>query len=144
MIISDILGVVLAGGASRRMGRDKAALPWTGSTLARRAAAVLAESCGEVVIAGPSGLAPTGTETVADLYPGCGPLAGLHAGLERAGGRAIFALACDLPFVEVELVRHLVATAAEWPDGGDPGETADCPGAWVAEGPDGRQPLCGL
>ena len=132
---SDILGVVLAGGASRRMGRDKAVLPWTGTTLVHRAAAVLAEVCGEVVIAGPAALAPTGAEAVADVFPGRGPLAGLHAGLERAAGRAIFALACDLPFVGVELVAHLVAAA----DAAGRGA-----GAWVAAGADRLQPLCGV
>ncbi|MFQ5350670.1 MAG: molybdenum cofactor guanylyltransferase, partial [Thermoanaerobaculia bacterium] len=126
MSFSDILGVVLAGGASRRMGRDKAALPWSGSTLAHRAAADLAEVCGEVVIAGPDDLARTDVGTVADLFPGSGPLAGLHAGLERAAGRAIFALACDMPFVDAELVRHLVAVAAGRPEG-----------AWVATGESG-------
>jgi molybdopterin-guanine dinucleotide biosynthesis protein A len=134
----DILGVVLAGGASRRLGRDKAALPWTGTTLARRAAAVLAEACGEVVVAGPAGSAPTGIEAVPDRFPGCGPLAGLHAGLERAGGRPIFALACDLPFVEADLVRYLVAFAEA-----RVGEASN-EGAWVAADAGGMQPLCGV
>ncbi len=142
MQVSDILGVVLAGGASRRMGRDKAALPWTGTTLAHRAAEVLAEVCGEVAIAGPAALAPAGAEAVADVFPGCGPLAGLHAGLERAGGRPVFALACDLPFVGVELATHLMAAAAAAAGDG-------AVGAWVAadaEGtqPQSTQPLCGV
>jgi molybdopterin-guanine dinucleotide biosynthesis protein A len=133
MISSDILGVVLAGGASRRMGRDKAVLPWTGTTLAHRAAELLAEACGEVVIAGPAKLARADLEVVADVFPDHGPLAGLHAGLERAGGRAIFALACDMPFVSVELVRHLADAAG--------GAEA---GARVAAGEGGAQPLCGV
>lgn len=137
MRVSDILGVVLAGGASRRMGRDKAALPWTGTTLARRAAGVLAEVCGQVVIAGPAALAPDGVEAVADVFPGRGPLAGLHAGLARAAGRPMFALACDLPFVGVELVAHLVAAAAA--------ARGDGPArAWVAADAEGVQPLCGV
>lgn len=134
---SDILGVVLAGGASRRMGRDKALLPWTGTTLVHRAAAVLAEVCGEVVIAGPGELGRPEAETVVDLYPGLGPLAGLHAGLDRAGGRPIFALACDMPFVGVELVRHLVGRAGDRVENG-------IAGAWVAAGESGTQPLCGV
>jgi molybdopterin-guanine dinucleotide biosynthesis protein A len=138
MIFSDILGVVLAGGASRRMGHDKALLPWTGTTLAHRAAEVLSEVCGDVVIAGPDELALADVETVADLFPGLGPLAGLHAGLERAAGKAIFALACDMPFVGVDLVRHLATLA-------DTGvEDATAEGAWVAAGDSGTQPLCGV
>ena len=130
---SDILGVVLAGGASRRMGVDKAALTWTDTTLAHRAAAVLAEVCAEVVIAGPARLARAGLEAVADVFPGRGPLAGLHAGLERAGGRPIFALACDMPFVSAELVRYLVAAGGGLKEG-----------AWVAAGEGGTQSLCGV
>ncbi len=134
----DILGVVLAGGASRRLGRDKATLPWTGTPLAHRAAAVLVEACGEVVVAGPAGAAPAGVEAVPDRFPGRGPLAGLHAGLERAGGRAIFALACDLPFVEADLVRYLAAFAAA--------RAAEAPdeAGWAAADAAGTQPLCGV
>ena len=134
MTSGEILGVVLAGGASRRLGRDKAVLPWTGTTLAARAAGVLAEACGEAVVAGPAGLAPAGVEAVPDLFPGRGPLAGLHAGLERAGGRPIFALACDMPFVDVGLVRYLIATSARLP----------LAGAWAAAGEAGMQTLCGV
>ena len=133
MVLDDILGLVLAGGGSRRMGRDKALLPWTGATLVDRAVDVLGEVFGEVVVAGPRGVARAGVETIPDLYPGRGPLAGLHAGLDRAGGKAVFVLACDLPFVPAALARHLVAVA---------GERAG--GAWVVAGPDGTQPLCGL
>ncbi|MGH9361785.1 MAG: NTP transferase domain-containing protein, partial [Thermoanaerobaculia bacterium] len=46
-----VLGVVLAGGASRRLGRDKARLAAGGETLAARAAAKLATVCGEVIAA---------------------------------------------------------------------------------------------
>jgi molybdopterin-guanine dinucleotide biosynthesis protein A len=130
---SDTLGVVLAGGASRRLGRDKAALAWSGTTLAERAAAVLAQVCGEVVVAGSATLARDGLESIADLYPGCGPLAGLHAGMVRAAGRPVFALACDLPFVNAGLVRHLMTSA---------GGRAE--GAWVAADDSGVQPLCGV
>lgn len=138
MIGSDILGVVLAGGASRRLGRDKAALPWTGMPLAHHAAAVLGEVCREVVIAGPGELACPGVEAVADLFPGRGPLAGLHAGLERAGGRPIFALACDLPFVDAGLARYLVGLAI-----GRTGNAA-ATGGWAAADDDGTQPLCAV
>ncbi len=72
MLFTDILGVVLAGGGSRRMGRDKAVLSWTGTTLVQRAVEVLAEVCGEVVIGGPDRLARPGVEVVADVFSGRG------------------------------------------------------------------------
>ena len=132
MTTSDILGVVLAGGAGRRMGHDKAVLPWQGTTLVERAGALLTEVFAEVVISGPPGRV-AGTESVADRFPGRGPLAGLHAGLERAAGRPIFALACDMPFVDDALVRYLVERSR---GGGR--------GAWVASGETGLQTLCGV
>jgi molybdopterin-guanine dinucleotide biosynthesis protein A len=133
VVFADILGVVLAGGGSRRMGRDKALVAWRGTTLAHHAAAVLGRAFAEVVVAGPAALARPGLETVADRHPGRGPLAGLHAGLERGAGRAVFILACDLPFVTAAVARHLVAAAGERREG-----------AWVAADGDGPQPLCGL
>ena len=45
-----VAGILLAGGRSQRMGRDKASLPWHGSTLARRAAGLLAR-CAEPPLA---------------------------------------------------------------------------------------------
>lgn len=137
MLPSDILGVVLAGGAGSRLGRDKASLRWpgpaSGATLTQRAAAVLGRVCGQVVVAGPPVLARRGLETIADHYPHRGPLAGVHAGLVRAAGRAVFVLACDLPLVSVELVGHLA--------GAGRGRRH---GAWVAADATGAQPLCGL
>ncbi len=133
MSCSDILGVVLAGGGSRRMGRDKALLGWSGVTLAARAAGVLRELCDEVVVAGPPRLARRGLAPIADRYPGLGPLAGIHAGLERAAGRRVLVLACDLPLVPAALVRHLLAAAG--------GRRR---GAWAVADGDRLQPTCGL
>lgn len=133
MSSSDMLGVVLAGGGSRRMGRDKARLGWAGATLAERAAAVLGEVCDEVVVAGPPGLSRRGLEAIADLFPGRGPLAGIHAGLERANGRPVLVLACDLPLVPAALMRHLVMTAGE-----------QHAGAWAVADGERLQPACGL
>ena len=75
------------------MGRDKASLPWHGSTLARRAAGLLAR-CAEppvIVVCAPDQELPPlpdWVEVVHDPAPGLGPLAGLAAGLAAAGPRA--------------------------------------------------------
>jgi molybdopterin-guanine dinucleotide biosynthesis protein A len=97
-----VAGLILCGGRSQRMGRDKASLPVGSDTfiveLARRIGAV----CQPVVVVGQatqSGLAPTGTRFVADELDQAGPLAGIAAGLAALAEEAPFAqvAACDAP-----------------------------------------------
>jgi molybdopterin-guanine dinucleotide biosynthesis protein A len=101
-------GVLLTGGASRRMGVDKATLVVGGETLAERAARVLTAVCDPVVEVG-SGV--TGLPCTREEPPGEGPLAGLLAGadaLALASDGAIVVLTCDLPFVDDAFVGMLV------------------------------------
>jgi molybdopterin-guanine dinucleotide biosynthesis protein A len=107
-----VAGVLLTGGASRRMGTDKARLVVNGETLAVRAARVLAEACDPVIEVG-SGA--SGLPAVQEDPPGAGPLVALVAGAGALGNpRMVMLLACDLPFVEAPLLRLL----AEWPGTG--------------------------
>lgn len=110
--LSGVLGAVLAGGESQRMGRDKALLEVDGQPMAERALGILRALLQEVVLVAPMRpeYARWGAEVVPDLRPGSGPLGGLHAALKRAAGRPVFLLACDLPFVSVELVDHLLVS----------------------------------
>jgi molybdopterin-guanine dinucleotide biosynthesis protein A len=151
---SDALGAVLVGGESRRMGTDKARLPFRGRPLALHVAAVLEEVLGEVVLVD-RGTDETGLPktrfaeypTVVDRFPGAGPLAGLHAALLQAAshdvpsrpgeGRAVFLAACDLPGLSPELVRHVLVRA-----GSD--RLSESPRAWVPRFEDRRQPLAAL
>jgi molybdopterin-guanine dinucleotide biosynthesis protein A len=90
------------------MGVDKAELRIDGKRLADRAAAVLAEVCAAVLEVGPGA---TGLDAVSEPEPGSGPLAALAAGGEELRRRGhdgpMLALAVDLPFVEVPLLRLL-------------------------------------
>ena len=112
----DVAGVILAGGASTRMGRPKASLPFLGEPLAARILRRLAPQVGRVYLnarEGDAELARLGT-----LLPdparwrGAGPLAGVAAGLERAAadGFAYLATApCDAPLLPRDLVARLIA-----------------------------------
>jgi molybdopterin-guanine dinucleotide biosynthesis protein A len=106
--------VILAGGLSRRMGRDKAALPAGDGTLIAHLAHRLAPFVDETIIAGGS-VTPNlpDVRLVADRAPGLGPLAGIHTGLMAARHPHVWVVACDLPDVEpavLMLLRELAAT----------------------------------
>jgi molybdopterin-guanine dinucleotide biosynthesis protein A len=104
-------GILLTGGASRRMGIDKATLVIGGETLAARAARVLAAVCDPVIEVG---LGVTGLRAMREEPPGGGPLAALVAGARALGELPVVLLACDMPFVEAPLLRLL----ADWPGSG--------------------------
>ena len=100
-------GIVVAGGASRRMGRDKSLLRLDGATLLERAVATLAEVFDEVLVAG--GDAPGGARAVRDIFPGIGPLGGIHAGLEATDRAAAFVVACDMPLLDAGVIAKQIA-----------------------------------
>jgi molybdopterin-guanine dinucleotide biosynthesis protein A len=135
-----IVGAVLAGGLSRRMGRDKASLTVDGRPLADRAAAMLATLLPDTVVGvGAGGAAvPTSCPVIRDRFAGAGPLAGLESALHWAGGRPVFVLACDLPRLMAEHVEVILSAAEAGAQ-----RSADAR-AWVAAYGGRRQPLCGL
>ena len=94
-----LVGCVLCGGASRRMGRDKGALELAGQTLVERAAKVLAGICGEVFLAtgNVARYGELGFEPLLDATPDGGPVEGILAALEHADADLCCVLACDLP-----------------------------------------------
>src|SRR2546423_4587188 len=106
--------VILAGGLSRRMGRDKAALPAGEGTLIEHLARRLAPVVDETIIAGGSaGQNLPGVTTVDDRYPGLGPLAGIHAGLLAARSPLVWVVGCDLPDVDPGLAALLCGLAGD-------------------------------
>lgn len=121
------VGFVLAGGKSSRMGPgpggDKVFLEFGGQTLLDRALAVMGTVCDRVAIVGePAKFTKYGASTygsskyesiVADIFPGCGPLAGIHAALVHSSAELNLMLAVDMPFVSRELLAFLFAAAEE-------------------------------
>jgi len=112
------MGFILAGGKSSRMGpnTDKAFLDFRGQTLLERALTVMGTVCDRVTIVGdPGRFATYGSSkyvpVVADIFPGCGPLAGIHAALTHSTAELNLMLAVDMPFVSRELLAFLFAAA---------------------------------
>lgn len=114
-MISDVTGVLLAGGKSRRMGVDKRSLVVGQCTLLERSCAVL---CGMfrhvcMVIAQDSQPLEVRIPVIRDLIPSCGSLGGLYTGLHEATTPYIFLAACDMPFICTDLVQHMVSQRDE-------------------------------
>jgi molybdopterin-guanine dinucleotide biosynthesis protein A len=124
-----VAGLLLTGGASRRMGTDKALLEVDGRRLAERGASVLSAVCRPVLEVGPG---VSGLDAVLEDPPGQGPLAALGAGTSELARRGydgpVVVLAVDMPLVDAGLVRFLA---------GRPGPATAVP---VADGE--PQPLC--
>ncbi len=99
---------ILAGGNSQRMGQDKAIMPFRGETLVRRVLDRLAGLAAEaIVIASESQkYLSLGIRIVPDLLPGRGSLGGLYTALFSASQPAVAVVACDMPFVNADLLAH--------------------------------------
>jgi molybdopterin-guanine dinucleotide biosynthesis protein A len=104
-----MIGAVLCGGSSSRMGVDKATLEVGGLAMSRRVAdALVAAGCSSVVAIGgdPLQLAAVGVQTIPDKYPGDGPLGGILTALGL--GTPCLVVACDLPRLGAEVLSGLV------------------------------------
>lgn len=104
-------GLVLAGGRSERLALDKALVRFGGVPLLRIVVERAARVCQQVVVAvdRPDRYQGLGlpARLVADRSPGLGPLSGLQAGLLACRTEHVLVAACDLPFLNVELLRHM-------------------------------------
>lgn len=107
----EIVGAVLAGGMSSRMGVDKAMLPIQGIPMISRVAGMLSGIFSQVVLlpGDKANYSFLQLPHIGDLFEGCGPLGGIHAALHHAAPKPVFVLACDLPFVTPPLVNYLLS-----------------------------------
>ena len=107
--IEGVTGIILAGGSSSRMGRNKALLEVDGSPIITRTYRTLASLFHEVIVVTNSPLdydfLPC--RKVPDIYPGCGSIAGLHSALAHSSTPHTFVTACDLPFLDPAIIRYL-------------------------------------
>ncbi|MGO8768430.1 MAG: molybdenum cofactor guanylyltransferase [Mycobacterium sp.] len=120
-----LAGVVLAGGASRRMGRDKASLPIPGlsqasnpTTMVERMVDILSQRCDPILVMAAQGqpLPALQARVLRDEPRGLGPLPATGRALRAAGAagaRLAFVCAVDMPFLAVELIDDLTRRAVE-------------------------------
>lgn len=128
-----VAGILLAGGKSQRMGRDKALLDFEGAPMIAWCAAALAECAPMLIVSSSSGshaaaaaravadgwprftvLRGVDVETVVDAPGSKGPLAGLAAALEHARAEHLVVSACDTPLVPAAFYRSAVDLLKEF------------------------------
>jgi len=135
-------GIILAGGRSERMGRDKALLPIGGVPLLRILAERMSAHCGRIWIAcgdetrierylaAVAGVESAEIRFAPDVVPGCGPMSGLHAvltAMPENGGWAL-ALACDMPQLSESLLQRMRMAAVAAEQAGRPAGAVHAPG----------------
>jgi molybdopterin-guanine dinucleotide biosynthesis protein A len=111
---TEVTGVILAGGKSRRMGEDKRYLVVGEQTLLERGLGVIRSIFQEVliVIAQDSPPLDVDAKVVRDLLPDCGSLGGLYTGLMQATTPWIFVVACDMPFLDQAVIGQFTSRRA--------------------------------
>ena len=102
--------LLLSGGKSSRMGMPKALLEIDGKTLLETVAKA-GEDFEERILSvnDPSIPTPDGFLRCADVYPDCGPMAGIHAALAMTSCDALVTAPCDAPYYSKELAQYLLA-----------------------------------
>ena len=115
-----VSGVALAGGMSRRLGRNKAVEKIGGESLIERVVGRLSQVSSEtiVVVAEESRAQaldlPPWVRTAADIYPDSGSLGGIFTGLSAAKGDYGIVVACDMPFLNTDLLRFMLDIASDY------------------------------
>jgi molybdenum cofactor guanylyltransferase len=108
--IKDVTGVVLAGGRSSRYGKNKALVKVNGVPLIERALNTMGSIFNHVVIItnAPEEYAYLQVPMFQDIIQGLGPLGGIYTGLKVIPDQTGFFVACDMPFLNPNLIRHMV------------------------------------
>ena len=107
-----VTSIVLAGGRSLRLGRSKALEVINGKGLIERVIERLSPLSDRILIVTSQEQADLldipGAEVLTDVYPGAGPLGGIYTGLLASESSHSIAVACDMPFLNTGLLRHMV------------------------------------
>jgi len=111
------IGVVLAGGQSRRFGSPKAFATIDGEYFYERICRLLAELCNDVIIVTREELLlqfPKHMNVITDCdeYKGNGPLSGIYSAMKQEQAERYLVLPCDMPFLTVSAIKKLVDAAS--------------------------------
>ncbi len=126
--LNNIAGVILAGGASRRFGSNKAMAEYHGIPLIQHAARTLETIFKNRIIVtnDPASYSFLGWPTVPDIHKNAGPLAGIHTAMRSLPDQNFFITGCDMPLLNPNLIRYLCTRPGNW----------DVVIPWTDEGPE--------
>jgi len=115
---SAISSILLAGGKSSRMGKDKARLRLDGRLMILQSIARKLLTISDEVIIATDGRRyedlDAGVKWVDDVYPGAGSLVGLYSGLREAKSDYALVVACDMPFLNLDLLHCMIALPRDY------------------------------
>ena len=111
-MIADCTAIILAGGESKRMGRDKAALPFNGETLLQHVIVCVQPLFAQTLVSVRELRNDVSLPQICDTQADGGPLVGLISALEKVTTPWAFVVACDMPFVAPALLTHLATLRA--------------------------------
>lgn len=105
-----ITGIILAGGKSSRMGKDKGMCIFNDKPLIEYAIEVLKPFCGEILLSTNTitGYEKYGLELVKDEIKEIGPMGGIYSCLKKSKSQYNFVLSCDTPFISRELIKFII------------------------------------
>lgn len=106
-------GVILSGGKSSRMTFNKSFADMGGETLLDISMKKFVQNFDEVLIItnDPDSYANFKAKVYTDIYPGLGPIAGIHSALYYAEYKPLFLMACDMPFMDMKLAHYMLGQA---------------------------------
>ncbi|MDP6099938.1 MAG: molybdenum cofactor guanylyltransferase [Dehalococcoidia bacterium] len=115
---AEFASIVLAGGMGRRLGRDKLWVELGGENLPNMVMRTLSALGGPVILVldrkKPVPALPPSVKVVTDLLPGRGSLGGIYTGLKLSDADRVLAVACDMPFLSIPLLRHLLKLSLDY------------------------------
>jgi molybdopterin-guanine dinucleotide biosynthesis protein A len=116
-MIKSVTGVILAGGKSSRIGTDKALLKIGKKTIIEQEISGIKNILEEIIVVVAEDKGQYNTleaRVVQDIIPSKGPLGGVYTGLVNSSSFYNLILACDMPFLQPNLVRHLLDRAGNY------------------------------
>lgn len=108
-MIGDCTAIILAGGDSKRMGRDKAALPFGGEALLQRVISRVQPLFAQTLVSVRQPRSDVSLPQICDTQPDGSPLVGLISVLEAITTPWVFLVACDMPFIAPAVISHLAS-----------------------------------
>lgn len=109
-LVTEVTGIVLAGGKSKRFGKDKAFLNIKGTPLINRVISVMKQVFQKVILIAnePDKYLKIGLPVFSDVIKDLGPIGGILTGILHMQTKAGFFVACDMPFLNPALIRYMV------------------------------------